>query len=163
VIPNTDWFPWENVVEEDRDYGSVCWMWEGPLPPTASTINVLRKVQRLFKEFVPERPKGHLWMHLCERYGEMNRCVRPDHIVVGTKAANGAHWTALRLAAGAELPGVAKRTGITRSDETKVRMTEALKRRMAREQAAGPYPCQHCGREFRVPGTRTRHCTKEHA
>jgi len=162
MIPNTDWFPWENVTEEDRGHGTVCWVWGGPLPPTATTINVLKKVKRLFREFVPERPKGHLWMHLCERYGEMNRCVRPDHIVVGTKSANAAHWNALRRAAGVPLPGVEKRTGIVRSDETKERMTDALNIRVEREAAAGPYSCPDCGREFRFPGGRTRHCRQTH-
>lgn len=100
MIPNTDWFPWDQVKERDRGYETACWVWCGPVPPTATTINVKKKVKKLFSTYVPERPTGHVWMHLCERYQEMNLCVRPDHIVVGTKSANMAHWHALRSAAG---------------------------------------------------------------
>lgn len=163
MIPNTDWFPWENVVEEDRGHGTVCWTWVGPLPPTATTISVKKLVKRLFREFVPERPKGHLWMHLCERYGEMNLCVRPEHIVIGTKSANSAHWHALRRAAGDDpAPQSEANRGSKRTPETRALMSQRAREHKQAEIDAGPYPCPHCGREFRIPGTRTRHCTKEH-
>ena len=100
MLPDSAWFPWEEVVEEDRGYGTVCWVWTRPLPPTGKTVSVRKKAKRLFAKFVGEKQPGQVWMHLCERYGEPNLCVRPDHIAIATKSANMAHWHALRCAAG---------------------------------------------------------------
>lgn len=157
MIPDTDWFPWENVVEEDRGYGTVCWQWVGPTPPTASTVGVVKKVKRLFNEFVGGRGKGKLWMHLCERYGETNLCVRPDHVVIGTKAANTAHWHMLRREAGVLNPGTEANRGSKRSDETRQLMADSARRVKEDQVAKGPYPCGGCGRSFRYPAGKTQH------
>lgn len=100
MLPDSEWFPWDEVVEADRGYGSVCWVWTRPLPPTGRTVSVRKKAKRLFAKFVGERAEGQVWMHLCERYNEPNLCVRPDHIALGTRSANMTHWHALRRAAG---------------------------------------------------------------
>lgn len=158
MIPGTDWFPWNEVHEEDRGYGTVCWIWpwpEGSLSETVG-VNIRKKAKRLFKEFVGEKRPGQLWMHLCERYGEPNLCVRPDHVVFGTKSTNQAHYHALRRAAGVP-PATEKRRGFKNTEETKALMSRSARAKRESERAAGPYVCEACGREFGIPSTRTRH------
>lgn len=135
MLPDSDWFPWEEVEEKDRGYGSVCWIWTRPLPPTGTTVSVRKKVKRLFQVFVGEKPTGHVWMHMCERYGEPNMCVRPDHVVVGTKSANMAHWHSLRKAAGVP-PNIQQaqqaRIGSHHTLESRRKMSETRKARYGR-------------------------------
>ena len=87
--PNTYVADWEEV---DRGFDSLCYWVPG--------TNRIRIRAKALLASLPERPPGMVYMHLCEKWGEPNRCVRPEHIKVGTRAENNAHKEALRAAAG---------------------------------------------------------------
>jgi hypothetical protein len=60
-------------------------------------------------------------MHLCEKYGEINQCLFPGHVVIGTKRENVQHANTLRVAAGVPLP----QTGRRLSNDAKARIGAA--------------------------------------
>jgi NUMOD3 motif len=168
MIPGTEWFPWDDVVEEDRDYGTVCWIWNRPF--TSGSITTHRTVKRLLEQTVGERQPGQLWMHLCEKFREQNLCVRPDHIVMGTKSANAAHSHALRAAAGIPHAPIrpphsaetrakmsAARLGREFTPEWRAALSKAQKEATRRDIDKGPYLCDSCGREFSRSQSRSRH------
>jgi hypothetical protein len=153
ILPHWPDFPWDEVEEADRGFDTECWVWTRPLPPTGTTINVRKQAKRLFNTAVGERDldNNEVWMHICERYGEVNLCVRPDHIRVGTKSENALHAQALRAAAGVDF--VAPMQGKSHSPETLSKM----RGRHERARSEGPYVCEQCGREFKIPATLTTH------
>lgn len=170
ILPDWPDFPWDDVFEEDRGHETECWVWAHALPPTSRTVTVRKKVKRLFNVAVGIRDTAanECWMHLCERWGEINMCVRPDHVVVASRSANSLHSQQLRREAGAVRPSlligrrrdpasiekqaVAMR-GRPKSDEHRANIKAAHDR----ERVLGPYPCPACGQPFVLPAQRTRH------
>ena len=88
--PRTVWAP--KYVETDRGFTSLCWV--------VPTDERYRPRCKWLRDQLPDRPPWMVYMHLCERWAEPNRCVRPDHITVATRAENNAHNRELRIAAG---------------------------------------------------------------
>lgn len=170
LLPDWPDFPWDEVVEEDLGYDTECWIWTRPLPPTSRSVTVRKQVKRLFNAAVGARDlgAGECWMHLCERYGEINYCVRPDHITIGTRSQNMAHHHALRRAAGVKhsstLSGkprdpelVAKTAAALRGRPKSLEHRAVIKAVHDRQRENGPYVCAGCGKEFILPAQCTRH------
>lgn len=70
-----------------------CWIIDMPVRQSKQALNWLT-------ETVGERQPGELFQHLCEIAREANRCIRPEHVVIGTKSTNAAHMHELRRRAG---------------------------------------------------------------
>jgi len=101
------WFRWAQVNEVDRGFDEVCWV------HTNTHVQTLHKLYR--QALGPRDSKTHVYMHLCERHGERNKCIRPGHVVIGTYSENSRHRDTLTRAAGK--PAV--------SDEARRKMSEA--------------------------------------
>ena len=104
-------FRWHLVEVRPGELDTPCWIWVGKVPPTARTVSVLGEVKELFTRAVGSRGTGEMWSHLCERYGEPNLCVNPDHVVIGTMSSNIQHRHDLRRAAGIKHPGPSDKRG----------------------------------------------------
>ena len=124
---------WRRVEVADRGFDSPCWI-------ARKGVKSHSDIRARLNELVGECGDNEVHMHTCERWGEKNRCINPEHIRVGTRSENQQHWHDLRAAAGVpfnpERPwqrGVplseetrckirASKTGQTHTDETKRKM-----------------------------------------
>jgi hypothetical protein len=75
-------------------------------------------------KFLPPREKGQVVQHLCERYGEVNKCVRLSHVTIASRSDNMKHHHALRVAAGVPHPAAG-----AKSPEHQAKITAALRAR----------------------------------
>lgn len=66
-----------------------CWLIDKPVHLSTQANNWLT-------ETVGERGPGKCFTHLCEIAREPNRCIRPEHVVIGTKSTNATHMHELR-------------------------------------------------------------------
>lgn len=79
--------PWHNIEVVDRGFLSQCWQLEHIALGSGMTNRYARRIV-LERDGVVCSRVGLLAIHLCEVADVENRCVRPDHIVVGTRSEN---------------------------------------------------------------------------
>jgi hypothetical protein len=80
--------PWERITVVDRGFlfeeARECWQVESN--PLRYSRLVMEKLHG-----IDLRDSGLYVMHLCEKLGERNLCIRPEHLRVGTPSENALH------------------------------------------------------------------------
>jgi hypothetical protein len=131
------WFPWHRVTEVDRTppslpddyfYEGNCWIGTWGVRQTRTVISLLTLTVG------PQGPT-QCWMHVCEKQGEKNLCLRPEHIRLVNRGDNVRHRFALERQAGVRRPMSEKNRrafgdrvrGTSPSAETRAKISAANK------------------------------------
>jgi hypothetical protein len=108
----------------DRGFGD-CWI-------TGIQPNLLLWVKELWAERIGVPSADEVYMHLCERWGEVNRCANPEHVEIGPRSENARHALALKIAAGGD-PRFGAGTKLTREQAEAIRVDPRLQKVIAAE------------------------------